>query len=151
MEAEVDIIHNQVAVHFPTQPLQQLARQIIREEKIPIRELRIIFVDDPYLRDLHRKYLDDDTFTDVMTFNLGSPEAIEGEIYISVDRARDHAQNFGVPLGEEVGRLVIHGLLHLKGYDDHTPSRREEMRSREDYYLQTGNELIKQINERKEG
>ncbi len=135
MEVKPDIIFHQTDITLPVTLLQQFIRRVIREEKIPVVELRIIFVDDEHLRRLHRDFLDDDTYTDVMTFNLGSEQAIEGEIYISVDRARVHAREFRVPLEEELVRLIIHGLLHLKGYDDQTPPERARMRTRENEHL----------------
>ncbi len=93
--------------------------------------VNVVFVDDSTLRAMHRQYLDDDTFTDVMTFDLGE-ENIEGEIYISTDRALAQADEFGVTPEEEVVRLIIHGLLHLKGYDDTTEKLRSEMKQMED-------------------
>jgi rRNA maturation RNase YbeY len=67
---------------------------------------------------------------------------VEGEIYISADRADIHAREFEVSLGEEIGRLIIHGMLHLKGYDDQTENERQEMQQKEDFYLQKYRELV---------
>lgn len=139
------IIFHQTDMTLSVSLLQQLIRRVIRAEKIPVTELRIIFVDDEHLRSLHRDFLNDDTYTDVMTFNLGNEQAIEGEIYISVDRARAHAREFRVPTEEELARLIIHGLLHLKGYDDQTPPERARMRTRENEHLKKNAEIIHKL------
>jgi rRNA maturation RNase YbeY len=70
------------------------------------------------MRRINRKYLRHASDTDVLTFPLEEDSGIEGEIYVNLDRARRQADEEGVPLGEEVARLVIHGALHLIGYDD---------------------------------
>ena len=115
-----------------------MARQVLEDEQLPVDEINIILTGDAYLRTLHRDFLKDDTFTDVITFDLSDPGAKEtsGEIYISADRANIHAAEFAVPLRQEIARLIIHGILHLKGYDDHTENNRRQMRAREDFYLE---------------
>lgn len=112
-----------------------LARRVIADEQLEVASLNIVFVDDAFLKDLHRRFLDDDSETDVMTFNLNKTGPIEGEIYISLDRARAHARQFGVTAEMEVARLIIHGLLHLKGYDDRTAEEQKRMRAKEDACL----------------
>lgn len=89
---------------------------------------------------LHRfkkRFLGKDEYTDVIAFRMdeSSDDEMEGEIYISVERASENAVFFGVSLTEELGRLVCHGLLHLLGYNDDTPEREAEMRQVEDRYL----------------
>lgn len=110
------------------------------EINLEAESIDFIFVYDSVLKDMHDKYLNDPTFTDVITFNLGEGN-IEGEIYISVDRARDQAPEYNVSFPEEIYRLGIHGLLHLKGYDDNTEKARIEMKAVE-------NDLVDQIKEK---
>ena len=88
----------------------------------------IIFVDDETLKNMHAEYLDDPTYTDVITFDLGE-EASEGELYISLERAQDQADTYNVPYFTEIKRLIIHGILHLKGYDDIDETKRAEMKT----------------------
>jgi len=92
----------------------------------------IILVDDDTLREMHKIYLDDDSVTDVMTFNLADDKSIEGEIYISVPRATAQSTEYGVTLVQELVRLIIHGCLHLAGYDDQTEDNLKEMKDIED-------------------
>jgi probable rRNA maturation factor len=131
----IQISNNLQNLKIAQAEVNKLVKQVLLAEKISAQGIHVIFVDDEYLRRLHREYLDDDTPTDVMTFDLSEDGGVEGEIYISLDRAKAQAIQFDVSLDAEIARLIIHGLLHLKGYDDSTKSKREEMRKRENYYL----------------
>lgn len=108
---------------------------MIEATGLHVSHLNIVFVDDEYLKSLHRQFLNDDTYTDVMTFNLSETGAIDGEIYISADRAKENAQKYQVSFADEIARLVIHGLLHLKGHDDRTDAGRRQMHQLENKYL----------------
>ena len=85
---------------------------------------------------LHKTYLSDSCYTDVITFLLDDPEGTVGEIYISIDRAKHHAKIYEVGVEEEYARLIAHGLLHLKGMDDKTEADRERMHQIENAYLE---------------
>ena len=115
--------------------VRETAHWICLELKISIVSLDIIFVDDESLRAMHKKYLHDDTVTDAITFNLGDDSNCEGEIYISLDRARNSAEYYHVSLINEIMRLIIHSCLHLAGYEDQNDKERKIMRKKEDYYL----------------
>jgi len=114
---------------------RDMIHQIIEEEKIPVATLHVIAVDDEYLRSLHRQFIKEDIYTDVMTFQLEEDDEKEAEIYISVDRACQNAKEYGVELSEEIARLIIHGLLHLKGYDDKDELGKQQMHDLEDLFL----------------
>lgn len=115
----------------------ELAVQLMsRQESTEFESVNIIWVDDPYLASLHETYLDDPTETDVMTFNLADEGApIEAEIYISLDRAAEQAQTYHVALDHELSRLAIHGCLHLCGFNDRSDRQRNQMRAKENEYL----------------
>ncbi len=116
---------------------EELSRRIVLAIELePVASLNLIFVDDPTLQKLHQQYLNDPEKTDVITFDLGDGEAVEGEIYISIDRARDQAKEYGVTPEEEVLRLIIHGILHLKGYDDLEEEDRVVMKAQEDAFVE---------------
>src|SRR5690606_1277094 len=109
---------------------------VARREKTEIREINYIFCSDPYLLDLNRRYLQHDYYTDILTFdNSGGEGPLAGDIYISVDRVRDNAKQFGVSFDEELHRVMVHGILHLIGYTDTSPSRKKAMKKKEDAYL----------------
>lgn len=137
MPIQIEIINNHPAIRIAEKPGADLVRHLLEDEQLPASEINVVLVDDDYLKTLHRDFLNEDTFTDVITFNLSDPGVKEvcGEIYISADRARIHAAEFAAPLPEEIARLIIHGILHLKGYDDRTGHQRRQMRAREDHYL----------------
>ena len=85
---------------------------------------------------MNQKYLDHDTYTDIITFDMSEDEyEISGDIFISIDRARDNSLKYKSKLQLEVSRLIIHGILHLIGYDDQLPDEKSRMTSKEDYYL----------------
>ena len=111
-----------------------LIHLVIKTEQLDCKSVSIIWLSDEKLRKMHKEYLNNPELTDVITFDLGEDQ-IEAEIYISVDRAIDHARQFSVTLENELNRLLAHGLLHLAGYDDHIKSDTKKMREREDFYL----------------
>jgi probable rRNA maturation factor len=94
--------------------------------------LGIVFVDDARLCALHAEYLGDASATDVITFDLGEEGAgPAGELYVSVERARAEARRRGVTVARELALYVVHGALHLCGYDDRDPKSRARMRAAE--------------------
>lgn len=99
-------------------------------------EVSIVFTDGRYSRTINRKYLGRDYSTDVLAFPLEEGETLEGELYVNIDKARQQAREYAVSLANELGRLVIHGMLHLTGYDDRTRRGAEAMRKKEDATLE---------------
>lgn len=112
-----------------------IAKAIADEDKT-LGDINYIFVSDAYLLDLNETYLNHDTLTDIITFDNSVGNILHGDIYISVDRVRDNATDFNVSFEEELHRVMIHGVLHLAGYKDKTDNEAEEMRSRENLYLE---------------
>ena len=105
-------------------------------EGFEYKNIRYIFCDDEYLKKLNVEFLGHDTYTDILTFSLSDKtKPIIAEIYISIDRVRENASIFKVSFEDELSRVMIHGLLHLCGYEDHTALLKIRMREREDYYL----------------
>jgi len=110
--------------------------QIAGIEKVSIDSLNYIFCSDPYLLELNMKYLEHDYFTDIISFETSEEIGVlSGDIFISVDRAKENADLYKVSLEEEIKRLIIHGLLHLIGYKDESDDEKLLMRKKEDYYL----------------
>lgn len=102
----------------------------LAEEGIPEARVDYIFCSDDYLLDINRNHLGHDYYTDILTFPLDT-SPLQAEIYISVDRIRDNAARRKLPEERELLRVMIHGILHLCGYDDHDPAGRRKMRRRE--------------------
>jgi probable rRNA maturation factor len=98
----------------------------------------LVVVSDAALAELHERYLDDDSPTDVMAFDLGEEHGgPAGEVYISLDCAQRVAQSRGVALQRELALYVVHGCLHLCGFDDNTQPERVRMREAEALVLST--------------
>ena len=98
-------------------------------------DVNIIFCSDPYILDINLRYLQHDYFTDIITFDYCEGEKVSGDLFISVDTVRENALTYGAGFEEELHRVIVHGLLHLIGYDDHSEAERKQMRSKENYYL----------------
>ena len=106
----------------------------IEAEGYELGTISYIFCSDDYLHQMNIEYLEHDTLTDVITFPYNN-DPIEGDIFISIDRVKDNAQDLGVPFETELHRVMIHGVLHLCGYTDETDEQESEMRQKEDEYL----------------
>lgn len=109
------------------------ARDVAGEHAID-GELNVVFVGDERLAELHDQWLDDPTLTDVITFDLrgeGDDDGPAGELFVSVERAQAVAARRGVDALRELLVYVVHGVLHLSGYDDHDPRERRRMRAAE--------------------
>ena len=100
-----------------------------------IGNISIIFCSDNYVLDINQKYLQHDYFTDIITFDYCEGDRLSGDLFISVDSVRENSVEFGTEFKDELNRVIIHGLLHLVGYDDPTEKDIKLMRSKENYYL----------------
>lgn len=116
--------------------LRQWLNAVAKAESMVIRSVSIILCSDEYLYGMNVRYLQHKTYTDIITFDQGSTtREINGELYISIDRVRDNAKTLGLPIREELHRVMVHGLLHLCGYGDKTMAAKKKMTSKEDEYL----------------
>ena len=106
----------------------------IETEGATLGAVSYIFCSDDYLHQMNVEYLNHDTLTDVITFPYND-NPIEGDIFISIDRVKDNAQDLAVAFDDELHRVMIHGVLHLCGYSDETDEQEAEMRQKEDKYL----------------
>lgn len=98
-------------------------------------DINIIFCSDNYILDINVKYLQHDYFTDIITFDYCEDNVLSGDLFISIDSVRENASFYGTEFSDELNRVIVHGLLHLIGYDDHSDDDIKVMRSKENYYL----------------
>lgn len=110
-------------------------RFVAEAEANRIGDVNIIFCSDPYILDVNINYLGHDYYTDIITFDYVEGDVLSGDLFISIDSVRENASFYGAEFPTELRRVMVHGLLHLIGYDDHTPAEQKKMRSKEDYYL----------------
>ena len=128
--------HSLVEVRVPQRKkLRQFLPQIFAKEGRVLSSLNVIFCSDEYLLDINRAYLNHDFYTDIISFDLSENSAVIGELYISIERVKENAENFKVNFAEELLRVLFHGVLHLCGYKDKAPKHAFEMRKLENLYL----------------
>lgn len=135
---------NKVHFHYLVPPfmfnnrtqLKHFIGSLFLNENTPLQELSYVFCSDKYLFSYNTKYLNHNTFTDIITFSLAEPKTpVIGDIYISIDRVKENAFSLSIPFYKELHRVIFHGALHLCGYKDKSKSHIQVMRKKEDYYL----------------
>jgi probable rRNA maturation factor len=136
---QIKIASPQEIVPLDRGRLREIARAVLAGEGVATAAISLAFVDNPTIHRLNKQLLDHDEPTDVLTFPMSGPGAktLEGEIVIGAEVARAQAAERGHDEQAELALYVIHGLLHLCGFDDKTASAARRMRERERHYLQT--------------
>ena len=110
--------------------------RIIESEGFDEGEINYIFCDDEYLHKINVEYLDHDTLTDIISFDYTVGNLIQGDIFVSIERVKDNANDFNVSFDEELKRVLSHGVLHYCGYKDKSPEDEVLMRSKEEEKMQ---------------
>jgi len=109
---------------------------VLEQEQKKTGEISFIFCSDEYLLTLNNQYLNASYLTDVITFDYCEDDFISGDIFISVDRVKENAKLYQQTTSKEMHRVILHGVLHLCGYKDKTEKEIQQMREKEEYYLQ---------------
>lgn len=116
--------------------ITHLIKELFNIESQGLQSINYIICTDKYLLDINKKFLHHDFYTDIITFDLSDiPDQTISEIYISIDRVKENATTINVNEQIELLRVIIHGALHLCGYNDKRKSEITIMREKEDYYL----------------
>ena len=127
------------AAHFTLKERRKrsawIADVIRRHGKKP-GEIQYIFTDDARILDINRQFLQHDYCTDIITFDYSEGKTLSGDIFISTDTVRDNAQTYGETFQRELLRVMIHGVLHLAGFNDKTEAEQRKMRAQEDAALE---------------
>lgn len=100
-----------------------------------VGEISYLFCDDKKILEINRQYLQHDFYTDIITFDYTENKTISGDITISLDTVRSNSQQYQTEYAEELNRVIIHGILHLCGLDDHTEAEKKAMREAENSAL----------------
>ncbi len=133
----IDIANRQTTLPIDRRLLRRAVRMILKDAGIDDAEISLALVDDPTIRQLHRRHLGHDEPTDVLSFDLERDgNRLEGEVIVSADTARAAAAQYGNSPAEELLLYVIHGTLHLVGYRDDTRRQRATMSRRQRRYLE---------------
>lgn len=117
-------------------------KMVAESEVKKIGDISIIFCSDNYILDVNIKYLGHDYFTDIITFDYCEGNRLSGDLFISIDSVRENASFYGTEFADELNRVIVHGVLHLIGYDDHSEEDIKVMRAKEDYYLNLRKVLV---------
>ena len=115
--------------------IKKWLKLVAESEVFSLGAVSVIFCSDNYILDINQRFLQHDYFTDIITFDYSEGEKISGDLFISVDSVRENSIEYETEFEEELHRVIVHGILHLIGYDDHTDEDIRTMRSKENYYL----------------
>jgi len=133
----VTLANPQKLIRFDSRPLRKVVRQIVRQSDLREGSLSLAVVDDATIAGLNKQYLGDPSPTDVLSFALESaPGYLEGEVVASAETAARSASEYGWSAANELQLYLIHGVLHLVGYNDRTSRQRSVMRKQERGYLE---------------
>lgn len=111
-----------------------VAATVLAEGKL-VGAITYIFCSDEYLLKVNQEHLKHDFYTDIITFDYTENDLISGDLFISIDRVSENAQELKIPFEHELHRVMIHGVLHLLGFKDKTKKHKTEMTAKEDFYL----------------
>ena len=136
-EGEISVTVAHQELEFDPSLIEHLVSRVAEGEDQCIRQLEVTLMSAEELRELNRSWRKADYDTDVLSFSLSDGNALDGEIYVSLDFARTHCQTYGATYAEEVCRYIVHGMLHLLGYKDDTVRGARTMRRKEDEYLRS--------------
>jgi len=110
-------------------------KALVKQELREIGDITFVFCDDNYLHKINLEFLDHDTYTDIITFDYSVGNEVISEVYISIDRVAENAKKYSQTFENEIHRVMIHGVLHLCGYNDKLAEDKQIMRDKENHYL----------------
>ena len=110
-------------------------RSVAEEEGYALGDVTYIFCSSAVHRQMNIDYIGHDYFTDIITFDYCEGDKLSGDMFISVDSVRENSFEYGTEFSDELNRVIVHGVLHLIGYDDHNDEDIAIMRQKENYYL----------------
>ena len=120
--------------------VKRWALQAFKSEKKNLKQLNIVLCTDKFLLSINKKFLKHNYHTDIIAFQYNKKNSpVEGEIFISVERVRNNSEKFRTTFADELHRVIIHGALHLCGYNDKTSREKSAIRKKEDIYLSKRN------------
>ena len=132
---KVNIFYEEIEVFNLQDNLQAWIDKTIQNENLQTGDINIIFCSDDYLLKMNKEHLEHDYYTDIITFDYCEDGVVSGDLFISKDRVEENATEFKTDFNTEINRVVIHGVLHLIGYNDKTDDEQKIMTEKENQYL----------------
>lgn len=117
-------------------PIKEWIKAVISSNNNSCGNINIIFCSDSYLLEMNKSYLNHDYFTDIITFNYNNKDIISGDIFISVETVQNNSIQFSQTFNNELLRVIIHGILHLLGFNDKTKEEEILIHTKEDEALE---------------
>ncbi len=118
-------------------------KSVVEGRGCKVGDVNVIFCSDPYLLEINKQFLGHDYYTDIITFDYCEDDIVSGDIYISIDTVEANAREYSQPFETELHRVIIHGILHLLEFDDHSEEDIKEMRVAEDASLEQLGAMLK--------
>lgn len=122
--------------------LKKWIKIVVGQFGYKVGDINIILCNDPYILEINNQFLSHNYYTDIITFNYNEENTINGELYISIDTVKDNAIEYLQEFPDELNRVIIHGILHLCGLDDHCEEDIKEMREAENTALELLTQLL---------
>ena len=128
----VNFFHEDIAApRIEKAKIKRWIKSIVDSFNYKIGDINFIFCSNNYILDINIKYLSHNYFTDIITFNNNEQNKISGDIFISIETVQSNSIEYEVTFNEELKRVMIHGILHLLGFDDATDEEKLIMRTKE--------------------
>jgi len=132
---DVELVDTELEIILSTKIIEALIERVVTGENKELGVLTVVFGADEWLLSYNIDYLNHDYFTDIITFDYSEKSVVSGDLLISLERVYDNSATHNVSRETELSRVIIHGVLHLCGYDDKSEKDIRMMRKKEDYYL----------------
>ena len=138
---DINIFYEHSSIPLLEKNLKSLCSEVLKHQSYNNYDISFIFVSDETLKEMKKKYFNQDMYTDVIAFNLSDGSQLEGEVYISFDAVKINSDLYDTDINNELQRIVIHGTLHLIGYEDNTKEKKEKMTMLEDFFIKNFNQF----------
>ncbi len=132
---EINFFYEEINTFDLNSKAKTWIEETIQNENKETGEINVIFCSDEHLLKMNVEHLGHDFYTDIITFDYSENDIVSGDLFISKDRVEDNANQFKEPFEKEIHRVIIHGVLHLLGYNDKTEEEQKKMREKENFYL----------------
>jgi len=140
---KVSLLNKEILLEKITlKKIQKVIKALLENEKKKLGEIQVILLRDDEILEINKNFLRHNYFTDIIAFSYNRKDRIYGDIFISIDSVRINSLRFKTSFYSEIYRVIIHGVLHLAGYEDKSTNEKRNMRRKENFYLEKFDTLI---------